>query len=300
MKKKTLVVCLCMLLFAGLSLGSSSSDSGSKTELTESSSEETDSKEEGEEKNTADVSIEEQVLVDQDGVKITALEYETDSILGDKVKLQVENNTSQNLMFTAKALIVNDYMISDLFAEEVAAGKKANESLDLYNSELEAAGIDTVGKIEVAFHIYDSESLDDLLDTDLITIQTSEFSNMDTTPDDVGQELYNENGIRIVGKAVDEGSFWGTAILLYIENNSGKNVGISVDNMSINDFMVSPFFSTTVYNGKMDIDHITVFDSDLEENGIEKIEKAELSFHIYDADSYDTIADSSPITINAN
>lgn len=29
---------------------------------------------------------------------------------------------------------------------------------------------------------------------------------MDTTPNDEGQELYNANGVRIVGKTVDENS----------------------------------------------------------------------------------------------
>ena len=109
----------------------------------------------------------------------------------------------------------------------------------------------------------------------------------------------NENGIKIVGKTVDEDSFWGTAILLYTENTSGKNVGISVDDMSINGFMMSPFFSTTVYDGKKSIDEITVFSSDLEANGIESIEDVELKFHIYDADSYSTIADSDTITFTA-
>lgn len=61
---------------------------------------------------------------------------------------------------------------------------------------------------------------------------------------------YNEKGINIVGKTVDENSFWGTAILLYVENTSGKNVGISVDDMSINGFKMSPYFSTSVYDGK--------------------------------------------------
>ena len=130
-------------------------------------------------------------------------------------------------------------------------------------------------------------------------VQTSSFANMDTTPDDAGMELYNENGVRIVGKTVDENSFWGTAILLYCENTSGKNVGISVDDMSINGFMMSPFFSTTVYDGKKSIDEITIFSNDLETNGIETIEEVELKFHIYESDSYNTIADTDPITFSA-
>jgi hypothetical protein len=122
---------------------------------------------------------------------------------------------------------------------------------------------------------------------------------MDTTVNDAGTELYNEGGIRIVGKTVDENSFWGTAILLYCENTSGKNVGISVDDMSINGYMMDPYFSTTIYDGKKSIDDITIFSSDLEENGITSVDDVELKFHIYDNDTYDTIADSDAITFSA-
>lgn len=122
---------------------------------------------------------------------------------------------------------------------------------------------------------------------------------MDTTPNDAGTELYNQDGIRIVGKTVDENSFGGTAILLYCENNSGKNLGISVDAMSINGFMMTPLFSTTVYDGKKSFDDITVFSTDMEENGNKAIEEVELKFHIYNADSFATIADSDPITFSA-
>ena len=69
--------------------------------------------------------------------------------------------------------------------------------------------------------------------------------------------------------------------------------------MSINGFMMSPFFSTTIYNGKKSIDDITIFSQDLEDNGIESIDQVELKFHIYNADSYSTIADSDPITFTA-
>lgn len=122
---------------------------------------------------------------------------------------------------------------------------------------------------------------------------------MDTTPDDGGVELYNEGGIRIVGKTVDEDSFWGSAILLYCENNSGKNVSIFAEEMSINGYMMTAYFSSTIYDGKMSMDTITILSSELEENGITSIEEVELRFHIYDADSYSTIADSDYVTFSA-
>ena len=246
-----------------------------------------------------DVSIEEQVLVDQDGIKITALEYVKDSIWGDGIKVLIENETDKDVMVGCNALIVNDYMINDLFASEVAAGKKSNETIYLSSSELKAAGIDTVGRIEIFFHVYDTDSYDKIFDSDCVTIETSAIDSIDTTANDEGTELYNDGGIRIIGKTVDENSFWGTAILLYIENQSGNNVGISVDDLSINGFMLTPYFSTTVYDGKKCIDDITIMSSELEENGIESIDEVELKFRIYNSDSYETIAESDPITFSA-
>ena len=62
--------------------------------------------------------------------------------------------------------------------------------------------------------------------------------------------------------------------------------------------MMNPLFSTTIYDGKMVVDDITIFSSDLEENSIESIGEVELKFHIFDAASYETIADSEIITFS--
>lgn len=258
-----------------------------------------DEKPAAENNSQPDITIEKQVLVEQDGIKITALEYVRDSIWGDGIKVLIENESEQDVTVGCDALIVNDYMIHDLFVSEVAAGKKSNEVIYLSSSELKAAGIDTVGRVEIYFHVYDSDSYDQIFNTDCVEIETSAIENMDTTANDEGTELYNEDGIRIIGKTVDENSFWGTAILLYIENESGRNVGISVDDMSVNGFMLTPYFSTTVYDGKKAIDDITIMSSELEENGITSIEEVELKFRIYDNDSYETVAESDPITFSA-
>lgn len=309
-KRRRLAIILCFLICASVVLvGCSSSDSSGTREIvasnndpaSSSSADSSDSiSKEDDSAVSADITIEEQVLVDQNNIVITAKEYVSDSIWGDGIKVLLENNSDKDVTVSCNALIVNDYMITDLFASQIASGKKANDTIYLSSSELEAAGIDTVGKVEIYFHVYDSSSYENIFDSDCVTIQTSEYANMDTTPNDAGTELYNEGGIRIIGKAVDENSFWGTAVLLYCENTSGDNVGISVDDMSVNGFMMSPFFSTTVYSGKKSIDDITIFSSDLEENGIEEIEEVELKFHIYNADTYNTITDTDPIVFSVN
>ncbi|MDD6667627.1 MAG: hypothetical protein PUE58_06730 [Lachnospiraceae bacterium] len=307
MKKtaKILAVVLCLSLFAGMALasGESSSDKSKKSVVTsgDSGSKAADqsSKKGKSSSKKSTTTIDPQVLLDKDGIKITAEKYINDSVTGDGVQLLVENNTDKTYTIGCDALIVNDYMITDLFSTDVAPGKKSNATMDLLSSELNAAGIDKIGKIEMYFHAYTTDSMDYLFHNEYSMIQTSDFADMDTTPNDTGSELYNQNGIRIVGKTVDEDSFWGTAILLYIENNSGQNVDITTDELSVNGYMMDPVFSATVYNGKKSIDDITLLSSDLEANGIKSIDQVELKFNISNPDTYETIAESDPITFSA-
>lgn len=305
-KRNIVAITLCLALFAAMAMGSGASNSGNTKDIVPADGTEAGDSEAGDSNSNeasqsakSEVTIGEQVLVDQDGIKVTATEYVHDSIWGDGIKLVIENNSDKDMTIGCDALIVNDFMISDLFVSTVAVGKKANETMNLSSAQLKAAGIDTVGKIEMYFHAYDENTYDTVFSKVYSEIQTSEYANMDTTADDAGTELYNAGGIRIVGKTVDEDSFWGTAILLYTENTSGANVGVQVDDMSINGFMMSPCFSTTIYDGKKSFDDITVFSSDLEENGITSIEEVELKFHIYNIDTYDTISDTDPIKFSA-
>lgn len=309
-KSKWIAILLCLVLFVSMAMGCGSSDPGETkdvvtSEKPEVSGDETtndateEAKEPSKEPSSAAVTIEKQVLVNQDDIVITATEYTSDAIWGDGIKLLIENNSDTNVTVSTNALIVNNYMSTDIFVAEVAAGKKSNETMYLTSTSLEAAGIDSVGQVEIYFHVYESSSYEDILSTDIVTIQTSKYADMDTTSNDAGTELYNEGGIRIVGKTVDENSFWGTAILLYMENTSGTNVGIQCTNMSINGFMMTPYFSCNVYDGKKSINDITIMSSELEENGIESIDKVELQFNIYDVVTFDTIADSDPITFSA-
>lgn len=83
-----------------------------------------------------------------------------------------------------------------------------------------------------------------------------------------------------------------------IENNSGKNVIIRCDDMSINGFMVTPYFSSTVYDGKKAIDDITIMSSDLENNGITSVDEIELVFKVIDEHNFSTIEQSEPITFS--
>lgn len=159
--------------------------------------------------NAAGVTIDEQILVDTAGVKITATGIEDDAILGKGVNLLIENNSEINVIVECDAIIVNNYIVNCTFTTEVDAGIHANGVLYLDSGELEVVGIHHIGQIEVYFHGYENESRQDVFIAKCATIQTSEFSTMETKVRFDGTELVNRDGIRIVGKYLDEDSFWG-------------------------------------------------------------------------------------------
>lgn len=243
--------------------------------------------------------ITEQLCFEHDGIKVTAKEMVNDSIWGQGIKLLVENDSGKDYTVSTNEVIVNNCMVTSLFSCDVAAGKKANETLYLSSSSLNAAGITNIGQIEIYFYIYDEATYETVYEADCVTIQTSLFDSMDTAVNDDGHELYNKNGIRIVGKYVDENSFWGASVLLYIENKTKQNITVSYDDLSVNGFMVTSLLASTVYQGKYIIDDIDILSDSLEENGITSIDYIEMKFEIYNADTYKTIATTDVIKFDA-
>ena len=109
MKRKWIVAVLCLAVFAAMALGRGQSDSDeTKQAVSSEGSEKVDTDENT--SNASDVSkassgaavtIDEQVLFDQDGIVVTATEYVTDNIWGDGIKLLLENRAEYEKMSMA-------------------------------------------------------------------------------------------------------------------------------------------------------------------------------------------------------
>ncbi len=244
-------------------------------------------------------SITQTVLVDEAGVKITAKSLDADSLFGPEIKLLIENNSGKDLTFQCRNASVNGYMAETMMSVDVANGKKANDSLTFMKSDLEMCGVDIIADMEFSFHIFDSEDWDTYLDTSTIQLKTSAADTYKYTYDDSGDLACNGNGVRIIIKGLaDDASIFGPSIVVYIENNSGESITVQTRDVSINGFMVDAIFSCDVAAGKRAVSAITFMDSDLEENEITSINDVDLSFHIYDADSWETIVDTEIVNIS--
>lgn len=244
-----------------------------------------------------DVTIEETVLLDEQGVKITAKSLEMDSLFGPEVKLLIENDSGKNLTVQCRDSSVNGYMTDTMMSVEVADGKKANDELTFSDTSLKECGIETIADMEFSFHIFD-EDWDTYLDTPPVRLKTSAAETYQYTFDDSGDVAYEGNGVKVVVKGLSEdNSIFGPGIVVYMENNGEKNVTVQTRDVSVNGFMVDAMFSSDVVAGKRAVDAITFMSSDLEDNGITDIKDVELSFHIFDS-NWNTVVDTDVVSIS--
>lgn len=242
------------------------------------------------------VSLKKQTLWEVDGVKITTDGIVDDSIFGKAISVKTENNSKKDIGIGIDALIVNDYMFTDLTSIEAAAGKKASDKINLFQSDLEKAGIENIGKIELYMHTFNPDTYNTIKKSKCITLKTSAYNKMDTKANIDGALLYNQKGVKIYAQYVDEDSFWGKSLLLYIENHSKKNIIVQCDKLSVNGYMITDLFSCDVYKGKKCFDSIELLQSELDENNITEIKDIETKFEIMDT-NFHTVAKSGKVKL---
>ena len=306
-KSKFIAILAAAGVFISFALGSGSSTTTTTPDKEISSVETGSTEDPGKELSSADssnvdessaITVEEMVLVDQDGIKITATGMD-DGLFGTELKLLIENNSEKSFTVQTRDSSVNGFMVETMMSADVAPGKKSNDKITFMTSEIKDCGIKTFATMEFKFHIFDTETWDTVLDTEAITVKTSAADSHVQEYDDSGDVIYEADGIKIVAKGVStRDSIFGPGLILYIENNSNKDFTVQARDTSVNGFMIDTVMSQDVLVGKKAIDGLTFLSSSLDENGIDEIKEMEFSLHIFSMDNWDTIVDTDPIKLS--
>ena len=240
----------------------------------------------------------ETVILDRDGIKITATGLDPDSFWGAELKLLIENQSGQDLTFQCRNASVNGFMVEAMLSAEVADGKQANETIAFLGEDLDASGITQIGDMEFSLHIFTAEDMKTYLDTEPIALRTSIADSFTQIVDDSGQVVYEAGGIKIVVRGpVADATLLGPGIGVYIENNSSTPVTCQTRSVSVNGFMLDAIFSAEALPGMLSVDTISFLESDLEDHEISVLERAEVSFHLFNSDTWETLADTDSIHI---
>lgn len=253
--------------------------------------EDQDEDEADEEGSKGEVTFTEMVAVDNDQCSIKITGIDSESFWGYSLNVQLENKSAdKTYMFSVDSAAVNGVACDPLFATEVAAGKKANDSITFTEDDLEENGIVDYTDIELSFRVYDSDdwSADEVAGETVNVYPYGEenaekFVREAKDSDNVIIETEDVT-VTVLGYEVDD--LWGYSAKLFIENKTDKELMFTVDEVSVNGFMIDPLYATTVGAGKCAFDSISWSDSSFEDNAITEVEEIEFLFRAYDSDDW--------------
>lgn len=245
-----------------------------------------------------EVTIENQVIYDRDGVRITVTGLEEDSWTGTKVWMMLENNTDRNLLLTGDVFVVNGITVQAYLYAEVAAGMKANDSLELFTDVLDMAGIEKIAALRgYDTRLVDSDSLDTIAKIPL-EIETSVAESHVQEVDEDGEVVYSNDGVTVIARVISE-AFYGQSVQLLVKNETGRDIIVEAENISVNGFTVDAWLYDTVCKDTVRFSELDLFASGLQDNGIETVEEVTFTLRILDDTTYETLMKSDVLTISA-
>ena len=187
-------------------------------------------------------------------------------------------------------------MIDSYLVADVGAGSSATSGITFQASCLEESGVKEIATMEFKLRILDS-GWNALATSNTIKVDTSIAGTYRQEYDDSGNEVMNQNGVRIVEKGVVYDSSFGTGVVLYIEDNSDRDITVQISDTSVNGCAIDGIIAEDVAAGKRAISEIIFLDSDLQDNGITDINEVQLCFNIIDQKSGENLFDSDMVTM---
>ena len=262
----------------------------SQEEATEETTEEATESEEESEKETTPAQVTEGVLYESETVRIT-FTGEEESYGDIDLNMQIENLTDKSITVTANNISVGDVMVEAYLYADISAGKTAKEAMSFYSEDMEIHNINELGTVEFSFIVSDSDTYETIEETEYVTLK---LRDTDSYKRNEGTVLYDADGLKVTYIKVIEDEFMGPYVMFEIENTTGKDVTVSAEDVSVDGVMSDGFMYNDLRNGKYTNAMLSFFD----EVDISAAESMELTFEVYDYESYDTIVETDAITVN--
>lgn len=241
-----------------------------------------------------------QVLLNKRGLVITATDLDEKGVQGPVLKVSVQNRSETDVFIQIRDASVNGYMTATSFSAAVTAGQEANVSILFPASEIQKSGIETIAELEFAFHILDRNRIT-FLESGAVTVRTPAADTYRSRFDDAGEELYNENGVRIISKGfAEKDSPFGQGLVLFIENATDKAIILQAKDVTVNGSAVDAVFSEDVLAGKWLAAAVKLTDASLQDSGVGEIR--DMSFHIrvLDRERRTALFDTDTFTVSAD
>lgn len=196
------------------------------------------------------------------------------------IPICIENNSDETYDFYLVACALNGVADTYLFQlGKVPSGNKLNKTVSFPDYYIEEFTTGPIEYIDLVFYAPCETTLGEELDIPQVTLVTN-YGEADKRYFPNGETVFEENGISINFIREDSDKY-----VYAITNNSGIDVDLSIENLSINDYVVSEM--------NFDLTHILIpnecyayFSIQMDEefmtqNFIEQIEKITFVVHVF-------------------
>lgn len=250
---------------------------------------------------SAQPTLEETVLLDEGGIKVTATGL-TDYGLGGApdLELHVENNTDGDIMVqTSEYAAVNGCMVRGIASIQASAGDSADDTVMFLDDEFEAAGIETVSDIKLAVRAIDAD-WNEICASDYVTVKTSAYGTVETPAVD-GDVLYDEGGVKVVLLGTEEEEdfdfYFPTYVKLYIENNSEQDITVKTLDFKANGEVTQCSLNAELLAGTRQFTELRLDADSCTQNGITELKDLSFYFSVCDLTTWNEITKSDTVTL---
>lgn len=255
------------------------------------------------------VDFEEIVVVDNDYCSITITGVESDGLLGYyELDVTLVNKSSDTAYdFVADDGAVDGVQVDPYLFEDVAAGKTAYATVYIYEaSTLEEAGV-AFTDIEVAFYVVNSDDwTEDYVAETSVHVYPYGEDAATTFVREAGDDdlvVVDNDYVTVTVIGYEPDYLYGYAVDLYVVNKTDGYIWMYSSEESVNDIMVSGYFSTVLGAGRSTYETIYWLNSSLEDDaGIEdpasEVTSVEFRLLAYDYDDITTTYVDEVIALN--
>lgn len=242
--------------------------------------------------------IEKQVLLDRQGIRITALSLDYSGFFGPQIVALVENGSSHNITVQSRNASVNGAMVESNFTLDIPAGESREDTVRFSESDLEIYGITVVNELEFGILISDSQNWETVVSAEQIRVVTSAEPVETELLADYSEEVYNRGGIRICAKKEKQAlSPLGVKIFFGIENNTERSLKVQTRQVAVDGTALSSAFSSQLLPQKTSVGELSFSEWELSSLNVEGAKQVSFRFVITDPITKETVIETEALTL---
>ena len=204
----------------------------------------------------------------------------------------LENRTDTVLNYSWEDVSVNGYMIDSLWSATVTPGKRMITTYGISKSTLEKIGISTPDEVEFALSVTErgNWTKDPYISSDFTIRPTGKSADeivIPERPTRASEKVIVSDdtcSFVILEYYVDE--IWGGSLSCWLENKTDEKLSFSWENVSVDGYMIDPYWMSNVAPGKRKMVSIAFSDTALRENGITEPTEIEFTLRVRKFDDW--------------